>query len=125
MANLIFLFTGSALTIIWGIAHLFPTRSVVKDFGSISADNKQIITMEWIVEGIFLIFIGALCSGTTFIDPTAIVSGWVYFLAAGFLLIMALVSLFTGFRINFLPFKLCPVIFTVSAVLLAIGAFLS
>ena len=45
---------------LWGIAHLFATRAVVKGFGEISKDNKKIITMEWIVEGVSLIFIGTL-----------------------------------------------------------------
>jgi hypothetical protein len=35
---------------------------------------------------------------------------------------LALVSLFTGFKVHFLPFKLCPVIFTVSAALILLGA---
>jgi hypothetical protein len=34
---------------------------------------------------------------------------------------MAVLSLFTGARINFLPFRLCPVIFSVSAVLFILG----
>ncbi len=58
MINIVLLCIGAGLTAIWGIAHLFPTSSVVKGFGEISADNKNIITMEWIVEGVSLIFIG-------------------------------------------------------------------
>ena len=58
MVNIVLLYVGAGLTAIWGIAHLFPTSSVVKGFGEISADNKNIITMEWIVEGVSLIFIG-------------------------------------------------------------------
>jgi hypothetical protein len=33
---------------------------MIRDFDEISADNKNIITMEWIIEGIALIFIGVL-----------------------------------------------------------------
>jgi hypothetical protein len=54
----ILILLGGLLTIIWGVAHLFPTKSVVGGFGSLSIDNKHIITMEWITEGITLIFIG-------------------------------------------------------------------
>ena len=78
MAGQILLYIGSALTVIWGIAHLFPTRSVVQDFGDISTDNKRIITMEWIIEGIFLIFIGVLVCAVTIVDPTSVVSKVVY-----------------------------------------------
>ena len=54
------IYIGSAIIILWGIAHIMPVRSVVKGFGSISTDNKRIITMEWIAEGLILIFIGGL-----------------------------------------------------------------
>jgi len=112
---------GAALTAFWGIAHLFPTKSVVKGFGDISTDNKRVITMEWIVEGVSLIFIGVLVAVVTGIDPVSVVSKAVYILSAIGLLALAVVSLFTGFKINFTPYKLCPFIFTVSAVLIFIG----
>jgi hypothetical protein len=120
----ILLYAGSALTIVWGAAHLFPTRGVVADFGDISEDNRNIITMEWIVEGIALIFIGVLNGVVTFVDPSTQISQLVYTISAGGLIVLALVSLFTGFKVNFLPFKLCPVIFTVSAILLLVGGWM-
>jgi hypothetical protein len=120
----ILLYAGSALTILWGAAHLFPTRGVVADFGDISEDNRNIITMEWIVEGIALIFIGVLNGVVTFVDPSTQISQLVYTISAGGLIALALVSLFTGFKVNFLPFKLCPVIFTVSAILLLVGGWM-
>jgi len=121
MVDLILLYLGSGLTVIWGIAHLFPTKSVVQGFGEISIDNKRIITMEWIIEGFALIFIGVLVVTVTVIDPSNVVSTAVYFISVIMLLVMALLSLFTGFKISFLPFKLCPFIFTTSAVLIVIG----
>ena len=121
MMNLILLYLGSGLTVIWGIAHLFPTKSVVQGFGEIGIDNKRIITMEWIIEGLSLIFIGVLVATVTIIDPSNVVSTAVYFISVIMLLVMALLSLFTGFKISFLPFKLCPFIFTTSAVLIVIG----
>ena len=122
MINQILLYTGSALTIIWGVAHLFPTKSVVKGFGDISTDNKHIITMEWIIEGVTLIFVGLLCSSLTFLGCSNQTAQFVYMCSAAFLLVLAIVSLFTGFKVNFLPYKLCPVIFSVSAILLITGA---
>jgi hypothetical protein len=115
------LYIGGFLTILWGTAHLFPTKSVVEGFGDISQDNKQIITMEWLVEGIALIFVGTLVLIITFIDPRTIISTTTYVMTSIFLIVMAIVSLFTGFKVNFLPYKLCPVIFTASAVLISIG----
>jgi hypothetical protein len=118
------LYVGSALTIIWGIAHLFPTKSVVQGFGDISIDNRRIITMEWITEGVALIFIGALVGVVTIVDPNHEISTAVYTISVIGLVVLAMVSLFTGFRISFLPFRLCPFIFTFSAVLIFFGGLL-
>lgn len=119
-----FLYLGAGLTILWGISHLFPTRNVVNDFGDISEDNRHIITMEWIVEGVSLIFIGILVSVVTYLDPNSLVSSAVYILSVIGLITLALVSLFTGFKVNFFPFKLCPFILTASAGLILLGVLL-
>jgi hypothetical protein len=124
MINLVMLYLGAALTAVWGIAHLFPTGSVVRGFGTISADNQRIITMEWIVEGVSLIFIGSLVASVTFIDHVSMVSKAVFLLSAIGLFVLASISLFTGFKVNFLPFKLCPFIFTASALLILTGGLL-
>jgi hypothetical protein len=120
--QVILLYLGSALTAIWGISHLIPTRNVVAGFGDISDDNRRIITMEWIVEGVSLIFIGAVVAVVTSIDPDTAVSRAVYVVSASGLLALALVSLSTGFKVKFLPFRLCPFIFTISAILMIAGA---
>jgi len=120
MKTILFYLAG-ALTVIWGIAHLFPTRKVVKNFGDISVDNKRIITMEWIIEGISLIFLGALTILITTIDSASMVSRAVYFTNVIMLTVLSVISLFTGFRVNFLPYKLCPAIFLTSAILILIG----
>jgi hypothetical protein len=120
--QIILLYLGAALTALWGISHLIPTKNVVAGFGEISDDNRQIITMEWIVEGVSLIFIGVLLAVVTFIDPQAAVSIAVYIVSTVGLLALALVSLFTGFKVKFLPFKLCPFILSASAVLVITGA---
>jgi len=124
MVNQVLLYLGSFFVVFWGISHLFPTRSVVHGFGEISLDNKRIITMEWIIEGIALIFIGSINALVTLIDYASIVSRAIYLSSSFALIVLALISLFTGFKISFLPFKLCPVIFTASAVLILIGGFL-
>jgi hypothetical protein len=115
MLGSIILFTASGLTALWGIAHVFATRGVVRGFGEISRDNRRIITMEWIVEGVALVTIAAFVAAATAIDPASAVSSGSYLV----------VSLFTGFKIAFLPFRLCPVIFGASAVLIVVGMLLS
>jgi len=122
--NPVLLYIAVALTGVWGIAHLFATRGVVKGFGALSADNRRIITMEWIVEGVALISTAAFVAAATAVDPGAAVSSAVYAVALGTLVVLAVVSLFTGFKVAFLPFRLCPVIFGVSAALIAWSAWL-
>lgn len=124
MPNQILFFIGSVITIGWGISHLFPTKSVVKGFGEISVDNKNIITMEWIIEGVALIFIGVVVAGVTIIESTNNVSAFIYFASAIMLFVLAIISLFTGYKVNFLPFKLCPLLFSISAILILLGYFL-
>lgn len=121
MPNQIVLYIGAAITLIWGVAHLFPTVSVVKGFGDITAGNKNIITMEWIIEGVALIFIGIIVAGVNFIGADNNISKFIYIASSTMLIILAIISLFTGYKVNFFPFKLCPALFTLSAVIIFIG----
>ncbi len=122
MTGQILLYLGAFFTSAWGVSHLFPTRSVVAGFGDISQDNKHIITMEWIVEGVSLIFIGLLAAVVTMVDHSSTLARAVYWVCFAELNVLSIVSLFTGFKINFLPFKLCPAIFTGSSLLILAGA---
>ena len=121
MIDQVFFYAGAFFVFFWGLAHLFPTRSVVRGFGEISPDNKRIIAMEWIVEGAALIFIGVLLALATVIDHAAAVARGVYWLSFIMLNALSLISLFTGFKVHFLPFRLCPVIFTTASILLLLG----
>jgi hypothetical protein len=122
--NPVLLYIAAAMTGVWGIAHLFATKGVIAGFGDLSADNRRIITMEWIVEGVALISTAAFVAAATAVEPGAAVSSAVYAVAIGTLVVLAVVSLFTGFKVAFLPFRLCPVVFGVSAALIAWGAWL-
>jgi len=119
--NYVLLYLGAVLTALWGTVHLFPTKSVVQGFGDISLDNRRIITMEWIIEGVSLIFVGAIVAAATYIDSASTVSRTIYWISFVMLNTLSLISLFTGFRVDFLPYKLCPVIFTTSSVLILLG----
>ena len=123
MINQVLLYIGAAITFLWGVSHLLPTKNVVKGFGDISTDNKNIITMEWINEGAALIFTGIIVTGVTVLGEQNNVTAFVYVSSSVFLIVLAVISLFTGFKVNFLPFKLCPVLFTLSAALILIGYF--
>ena len=80
--------------------------------------------MEWIIEGIALIFIGTINAVVTVIDYSNSISLLIYLCSGIMLIVLALVSFFTGFKISFLPFKLCPVIFITAAVLIILGGLL-
>ena len=123
MVDQILLYLGAALPFFWGVSHLFPTKSVVKGFGDISLDNKRIITMEWVTEGVALIFLAAVVVAVTYIDHTSVVSRAVYWICFIALNTLSVVSLTTGFKIKFLPFRLCPVIFTTSSILILVGSY--
>ena len=76
--------------------------------------------MEWIIEGVLLIFIGVLVAIITYIDRYSPISFAIYWMAFGVLNTLSIVSLFTGYRNKFIMFKLCPFIFTGSAILIII-----
>lgn len=114
-------YISGIITLFWGTAHLFPTAGVVGDFGNITYDNKLIITMEWIIEGMALIFLGLLTIVVTKTDTESKLAKNVYILSIGMLFSLAILSLLTGFRVDFLPFKLCPIIFSLSAILIIVG----
>ena len=120
----VLLYIAAALTAVWGNAHLFATRGVVAGFGEPSADNRRIITMEWIVEGVALLALGVLVAAVTIAGSGGATASAAYAAALATLLALAVVSLATGFRVAFLPFRLCPLIFASSAVLIGIGAWL-
>ena len=124
MLNVILLYLSSFFLVFWGIAHLFPTRSVVSAFGDISIDNQRIVAMEWINEGATLIFMGILVAAVTWVDHSGAVSKTVYRLSFLMLNAMSVISLFTGFKISFLPYKLCPVIFSGASLLIILGCYL-
>lgn len=122
----ILIYCGSAIIILWGIAHLAPTKSIVKGFGEISQDSKHIITMEWIAEGLTLIFIGVLALLMTILQGTLNPATlYVYRISAGMLIVLAVLSALTGARVKILPMRLCPVVKTITAILFVLGSYLS
>lgn len=109
MTSEIMLYVGSGVIILWGIAHIVPTKAVVRGFGQLSSDNKLIITMEWIAEGLTLCFVGALVLVVTVAVGTQGVASLYVFRACAIMLIaLAVLSLFTGAQTSVMPMKICP-----------------
>ncbi len=124
MINQVLAYLGAVFILFLGSAHLIHTKRVVVNFGDISKDNRHVIMMAWITEGMALIFIGALVVTVTFVDAASLVTRAVYWLTFLGLNVLSVVSLFTKFRVSFLPFKLYPVIFTGASILILLGALL-
>jgi hypothetical protein len=123
--NDILLYIGSAVLIMWGIAHIVPTKNVVNGFGTISEDNKRIITMEWVAEGLALCFIGLLVLFVAILgDSPNDVSLIVYRASAAMLIAMAGWTALTGARTSIVPIKICPFVKTIVAVLFILGSVL-
>jgi len=116
---------GAVLAALWGVGHLAPTRAMVKGFEPVSEDNRLIITMEWLIEGVALIMAGVIVGVVTWVggpdDPVSIA---VYAAVAAMLLIFAAVTVVTGARTKLLPLRLCPIVKSSAAGLILAGAYL-
>jgi phosphoglycerol transferase MdoB-like AlkP superfamily enzyme len=114
---------GSMVITLWGIAHLLPTKSVVSGFGTISGDNRKIITMEWIAEGLTLCFIGLLVLLVTlYAGPQNLVSVIVYRATAWMLVVMAGLTFMTGAKTSITPINICPLVKSIVAILFFLGS---
>jgi len=107
----------------WGVAHLFPTGNVVRGFGDVGTENERVLTMEWIFEGVTLIFAGLLAAAVTLVGDNASTTATVVYAAiATLLIVMAVISLLTAGRNTFIAYRLCAPIFGCCAVLLLAAA---
>jgi chromate transport protein ChrA len=125
MINEILLYIGAGVITLWGIAHIVPTKAIVNGFEAISEDNKKIITMESIAEGITLCFVGVLVLLVTSLADSQSQAANIVYLACGvMLLIMAILTALTGARTSILPYKICPAVKTIVAILFILGSVL-
>ena len=125
MTNEILLYIGSIVIILWGIAHIIPTKAIVNGFGDISEDNKRVLTMELIAEGLTLIFLGVLVLLVTILAGSQSQAAFIVYLAcAVMLLVMAILTALTGAKASIIWYKICPAVKTVVAVLFILGSVL-
>jgi hypothetical protein len=84
----------------------------------LSPDNRRIITMEWVAEGLALCFLGILVAVSSFvIGPDRPATHLVARASTAMLFALAVLSWLTGARTAVLPMKLCPFIKTAVGVL--------
>jgi len=107
----VLIYAGSLVITVWGVGHLLATRSVVTGFGSISSDNRRIITMEWILEGLALCFLGVLAASLVASGNSQNSAGrMVLWLCSAMLILMGGVSAATGARTSIGPMRACPIV---------------
>lgn len=81
--------------------------------------------MEWVAEGLTLIFIGMLALAATMLFGPGNPTGDMVFIAAAVMLIvMAVWSAFTGARTSILPMKACPFVKSFVAILYILAVLL-
>ena len=125
MINSVLLYIGSGVIFVWGIAHIVPTKSIVQGFENLTEDNRRILIMEWIAEGLTLCFIGVLVFLITIlVGPQDVASSIVYRASYFMLAVMAALSANTGARTAIVPMKICPWVKITVAVLFLLGTIL-
>ena len=121
--NEIVAYVAAAIVFAWGISHAIPTRNVVAGFSDTSADNRLVITQEWLAEAMTMWFIAALVVIATAIDAEESVTRWVYRSSAVMLIAVGALTAVTGACTPVIFFKICPVLLTSVATLLLIASF--
>jgi hypothetical protein len=111
-------YAAAAVIAIWGVAHVIPTRSVLKGFAQVSIDNRRIIAQEWLGEGLAMWGIAGFVIAATAATGGSDGRVWVYRVAAGLLLAIGVLTALTGARTAVVWFKVCPVVLAAAAALL-------
>jgi hypothetical protein len=118
-------YVASAVLVVWGIAHLAPTRRVAQSFGEITVDNRRILVMEWVAEGITHISLGILVAVVTVVDGVGDPAvPLVYGVVASVLVVLAGLTAVTGARTPVVWFRICPFVLSGAAALLALASVL-
>jgi len=118
-------YVAAGIVFLWGVSHIIPTKQVVAGFGDISRDNRHIITMEWVAEGLSFMFVAVLVVAVTWSGQTPeAAEDLVYRVVTGFLLAIGAWTAMTGARTRVIWFRMCPVVMTVTSGLLIAASLL-
>ena len=109
-------YVAAGVVFLRGVSHIIPTRQVVAGFGDISQDNRCVVTMQWVAEGLSLIFVAALVAAVTWSGRTPeTAEDLVYRVCAGFLLAVGAWTAVTGALTKVIWFRMCPVVLALTA----------
>jgi len=108
-----------------GVSRTIPTRQVVAGFGNIDQNNRYIITMEWVAEGLSFKFVAVLIVAVTWSTNTPeVAEDLVYQVTSGFLITIGAWTAMTEARTKVIWLKMCPVVMSVIPGLLIAASFL-
>jgi hypothetical protein len=85
-------YVAAAITGSWGVAHAVPTRQVIAGFEPITVDNRRVMLREWLVKAVTMWGIAALVIVVTAVGGDTAVTAWVYRVAAGMLIAIAVLT---------------------------------
>jgi hypothetical protein len=117
-------YTAAALIAVWGIAHAVPTEKVVAGFAPITADNRRVLTQEWLAESLTMCGMATLVVAATATAADIHVTAIVDRVVTGLLVALAVLTAFTGARTPIVWFKVCPALLITSAALLLVASIL-
>jgi len=111
--------TAAVVVALWGVAHVAPTGRVLAGFEPIGADNRRIITQEWLAEAFTMWGLAATVLAVTAVGAAGTSAGRaVYGVAAALLVALAVLTALTGARTAVPWFKVCTGVYVVCAALL-------
>lgn len=114
---------AAVIVALWGVAHAIPTSQVLIGFEPITRDNRRVVLQEWLAEAFTMWGLaGVIVTVTAVGGAEAHASEWVYRMAAGLLMALAVLTSLTGSRTGVIWFKICPVLLTSSAALLVVAS---
>ncbi len=117
-------YIAAALIAVWGVAHAVPTKRVVDSFAPITADNRRVLTQEWLAESLTMWGMAALVVAVTATAADIQVTAIVFRVVAGLLVALAVLTALTGARTPVVWFKVCPALLATSAALLLVASVL-
>ncbi len=117
-------YLAAVLIAMWGIAHAVPTKRVVAGFAPITADNRRVLTQEWLAESLTMWGMAALVVAVTASASDTQATVIVYRVVAGLLVALAVLTALTGARTPIVWFKVCPAMLATSAALLLVASIL-
>lgn len=115
-------YIAAALIAVWGTAHAVPTKRVVAGFEPITADNRRVLTQEWLAESLTMWGMAALVVAVTATAADIRVTAIIYRVVAGLLVALAVLTALTGARTPIVWFKVCPALLAMSAALLLVAS---